>query len=260
MLPKSFHRIPILMLLASCASLSALELSDMDASAIGQKIWMNECNQTIEGLLSWNQGEEFPSLGIGHFIWYPIGKKGIFAETFPDLVQFLKDHNAPLPYWLTPKTTCPWHTRAEFEKEKRSFKMRDLHKFLTRTISLQALYMAQRFETIQTRLYKELTASDEEHVKTQIERISKHPNGAYVLLDYLNFKGDGTNIQERYQDRGWGLLQVLLKMPGNTENPIDEFVSSAKKLLSDRVELAPPQRNESRWLKGWHNRLDTYRQ
>jgi hypothetical protein len=31
---------------------------------------------SITGLTTWNAGEEFPSLGIGHFIWYPAGFDG----------------------------------------------------------------------------------------------------------------------------------------------------------------------------------------
>ena len=39
----------------------------------GMKIWQNESGATVSGLTHWNEGEEFPSLGIGHFIWYPHG-------------------------------------------------------------------------------------------------------------------------------------------------------------------------------------------
>ena len=56
---------------------------------IGNKIWYNECKQTIKGLTSWNNGEDFASFGIGHFISYPKGKSGIFKETFPTLLFYL---------------------------------------------------------------------------------------------------------------------------------------------------------------------------
>jgi hypothetical protein len=48
-----------------------------------KKIWQNECNGTIAGLTSWNAGEDFASLGIGHFIWYPKGRRGPFEKVFP---------------------------------------------------------------------------------------------------------------------------------------------------------------------------------
>jgi len=46
------------------------ELSASQKAAIGKKIWQNECACSVDGLTTWNAGEEFPSLGIGHFIWY----------------------------------------------------------------------------------------------------------------------------------------------------------------------------------------------
>jgi hypothetical protein len=86
------------------------------------------------------------------------------------------------------------------------------------------------------------------------------PNGTYALIDYVNFKGDGTLATERYQGQGWGLLQVLA---GMREVPAGqaaaaEFAASAKRMLSRRVANAPAERGESRWLPGWHNRCATY--
>ena len=64
---------------------------------IGKKIWQNECGGTVAGLTSWNTGENFASLGIGHFIWYPKGVRGPFDESFPELVAFAASRNAKLP-------------------------------------------------------------------------------------------------------------------------------------------------------------------
>ena len=55
---------------------------------IGRKIWQNECGGTVAGLTSWNAGENFASLGIGHFIWYPAGARGPFEESFPVFVRY----------------------------------------------------------------------------------------------------------------------------------------------------------------------------
>ena len=79
---------------------ATVKLSDADANAIGKKIWQNECGGTVEGLTSWNAGEDFPSLGIGHFIWYVPGRPGPFQESFPPLIAFMKERNVPLPAWL----------------------------------------------------------------------------------------------------------------------------------------------------------------
>jgi hypothetical protein len=61
-------------LIASVAS----ALTPRELDVIGHRVWQNECNGTREGLTSWNTGENFASLGIGHFIWYPKGVNGPF--------------------------------------------------------------------------------------------------------------------------------------------------------------------------------------
>ncbi len=61
---------------------------------------------TISGLTSWNQGEDFASLGIGHFIWYPKGRQGPFEESFPTLVSFVSSRGAKLPTLLLGVGPC----------------------------------------------------------------------------------------------------------------------------------------------------------
>jgi hypothetical protein len=78
----------------------AFALSHGDALKIGKRVWQNECGGTISGLTSWNEGENFASLGIGHFIWYPKGQRGPFEESFPKLVSFVSSRGAKLPGFL----------------------------------------------------------------------------------------------------------------------------------------------------------------
>ncbi len=71
--------------LPTAAATSSIVLSDADAAVIGRKIWQNECGGTVEGLTSWNAGEDFPSLGIG-----------ISSGTFPAVpVPLRRDFPAP---------------------------------------------------------------------------------------------------------------------------------------------------------------------
>ena len=66
------------------------------------------------------------------------------------------------------------------------------------------------FKRLEASLEKMLEASDnKENVKKQFYRVANSPNGLYPLIDYVNFKGEGTNPKERYTGQGWGLLQVL---------------------------------------------------
>src|SRR5207249_5921133 len=106
----------------------AITLSRSDALKIGKRIWQNECNGTISGLTSWNAGENFASLGIGHFIWYPRGQRGPFEESFPKLVGFVSARGAKLPAFLLAgdDTACPWNSRAEFLRDQDSPKMKQL--------------------------------------------------------------------------------------------------------------------------------------
>ena len=90
------------------------------------------------------------------------------------------------------------------------------------------------------------------------------PEGLFALVDYYNFKGLGNNPRERYQGQGWGLLQVFEAMSelqleeDHCVDIVGRFRDAAAGRLQMRVELSPPERNESRWLTGWLNRLDGY--
>jgi hypothetical protein len=70
------------------------------AKKIAQKIWLNETGGKSDAITSWNANEEFASLGIGHFIWFPVGKWLPFEETFPALLEFMRKKNVHLPAWL----------------------------------------------------------------------------------------------------------------------------------------------------------------
>ncbi len=88
--------------------------------------------------------------------------------------------------------------------------------------------------------------------------VASSPEGIYALVDYVNFKGEGTSPTERYRGQGWGLLQVLQGMRQSQRGPAaaTEFGHSAIRVLTRRVANAP--RDESRWLAGWKNRCSGY--
>jgi len=80
----------------------------------------------------------------------------------------------------------------------------------------------------------------------------------YALVDYVNFKGEGTAPAERYRGEGWGLLQVLDAMADRPEAALAAFADAAAAVLARRVALAPAERRETRWLGGWLTRVATY--
>lgn len=239
-------------------ALQALSISPQDASQIGEKIWRNECAGTVEGLTNWKKGENFASLGIGHFIWYPSGKEERFQETFPELLQFLKEQGVSFPAWLRTASGCPWQSREEFYKDIQGPKMQSLRQFLFDTKDLQAIFIANRLEKALPQMLEKLTKEERHRITTTFYRIAKDANGLYALIDYLNFKGAGASSKETYKGQGWGLLQVLQGIPTTSKRPLVDFVNAAKAILAQRVKNAPPERHEEQWLKGWHNRLDTY--
>jgi len=122
-------------------------------------------------------------------------------------------------------------------------------------------FIIQRFTMALDSMLASLPAGDENanYVRDNFYGVAnaQSPLGMYALIDYVNFKGTGVSPQERYQEQGWGLLQVLLHMD-NRQPPLQSFVQAAKRILEQRVANAPEQRQEQRWLTGWHNRLDTY--
>jgi hypothetical protein len=229
-----------------------------DLESVGRKVWQNECGGTREGLTSWNTGENFASLGIGHFIWYPRGVNGPFEESFPSLVTYLMQHGAKVPAWLKEAKDCPWNSRAEFLADAKSARMVELRDLLASTIRLQSEFLALRMEAALPKLRDAASAPQRANVERQFKRLRESAAGTFALIDYVNFKGEGTNPSERYEGQGWGLLQVLEGMSGSGRGAAREFGESAARVLSNRVKNAPSTRNESRWLPGWLNRVHAY--
>jgi hypothetical protein len=239
---------------------SMIYLSQEQMQTIGQRIWQNECNGSIEGLVCWNKGEEFPSVGIGHFVWYPQGAAKQFEETFPELLLFFEKKGVKLPAWLAANRSPPFKSREEFLAQSQFAKVNELRQLLSCTVALQAEFIALRFQKELERLLKVLPSEQRATVHWQVERLSGSESGLFALVDYINFKGIGISSKERYREQGWGLCQVLLKMRGTAAGraAIEEFVQCAKEVLRQRVALSPPERGEARWLAGWENRLDGY--
>lgn len=247
--------LPLFLAVLRACFAETVELSDNQALEIGRRIWKNECGGTVSGLTSWNAGEEFASLGIAHFIWYPEGKSGPFEESFPRLVAYLGSHGTQVPGWMG--GPCPWKTRTSFMADVRSSRMQALRELLVATIALQARFAALRLERALPKMIAAAPVSKRETVRDNFFRVSREHLGPYALMDYVNFKGEGVNPAERYRGEGWGLLQVLESMPGGGR-ALPEFAKAADRVLTRRVANSPPSRNEAKWLAGWRNRLQTY--
>jgi hypothetical protein len=233
----------------------------VDYATIGQKIWLNESGGNPEHLLFWNAKEEFPSLGIGHFIWYPKSYNGPFVQTFPAFLTFCKERNVVMPTWLKLIRDAPWNSRAEFLADLKSERVLQLRQFLIDTMPVQAIFVVERMKGLLGDVWS--TAGEEKQacIKKWIKVLSNDSQGLYVLVDYVNFKGSGTNPAERYEGFGWGLQQVFLAMNPASDSVADlltSFIDAAKKVLEQRIAHAPAARNEKQFLAGWFKRLQSY--
>lgn len=245
------------------------QLSPQQLQWLGDRIFQNECNAQFECLTSWNAGEDFPSLGIGHFIWYRAAQLERFEETFPSLLKTYQDAQYLLPDWINQLDTpdSPWRSREHFLAELNSPNMQELRQFLANTVDLQLTFIVQRLYASLPKLLLSLENEQREAIETGFYQIanSHPPYGMYAVIDYVHFKGTGTAVSERYQGEGWGLLQVLLEMQemqqaGQQSSPatLANFVDAAATVLDRRVANSPASRREQRWITGWKNRLLSY--
>jgi hypothetical protein len=287
---STFALILVASLLSSSGTYANNLVSTLDEEQLdwlGQRIFLNECAGQLRCLTSWNEGEEFPSMGIGHFIWYQSGQQGPFEETFPALLTHLKRAGVKLPHWLFSNKSCtnepveisecnisqsitslsnlnkqpnsPWKTREAFLADIDGLRLSELRKLLHSTLNLQVEFIIERFELTLPKILDQSKPIEREVLKTKIRSIAdaRPPYGQYALIDYLHFKGAGVLKSETYNGQGWGLLQLLNALPEKQPSLLN-FVEAGEMLLRQRVANSPTERNESRWIKGWIKRLRTY--
>lgn len=261
---KFFNLGLLLLFLTGCTSTrlpSSGHISRSESRIIGQRIFINECGGKEENLIVWNEGEEFPSLGIGHFIWHPKDGQGGIIESFPAMVEFLTQKGARPPSWVARAKDSPWRNRAEFEQQQNEWPVRQLRAYLAKTKDLQAEFMALRFFDEVPKMIKSAAPRTRFKLQKNLSNVARSPCGMYPLIDYVNFKGAGIKPEKCYHQQGWGLRQVLEEMksaaPG--KRALRNFADAADRVLTRRVHNAPSGRGEERWLPGWRNRINTYR-
>ncbi len=226
------------------------------AAVIGNMVWQNECAGTVKGLVSWNVGESFPSLGIAHFIWFPRGVRPPFKESWPSFVQFAEERGVRVPSYL--KGAAPWSNRSAFLAD-RSGKADKMRAWLSQNLGLQTAFLIRRSRAALPSMMK--ASKQPSNVAARYYALARTARGNYCLIDYVNFKGEGLTMNERYNGTNWGLLQVLEEMRGRPQGSAAtaEFSRAASVVLQRRVRNAPPSRGESRWLAGWMKRCRSYK-
>jgi len=242
-------------------------LTDEDYQWIGAKIYQNEAASKAKYLTHWGKGEDFPSFGIAHFIWFPANISPPFEETFPAMVQFVSQSKQP-PAWLQQLIAkgegfnAPWQNKAVFELAADSTEQQQLRDWLLATQSQQARFVALSFEKRWLKEIASLSIAKQAELNQTLKQMMSFKQGLFAVIDYFNFKGIGNNAKEQYQGESWGLISVLEAMPINSSASnalrLAEFMTAAKERLKLRTELAPVERRESRWIPGWFKRIDRY--
>ena len=244
---------------------SCFHVTDSQALAIGQRIWRNQSGGTIDGVMAWGASGngEYAEIGINQSLWFsenyledPTTTK--FVEDWPTMARYLKKHGFDIPDWSLEH--CPWRTKEQFLASLNDEKVIQLRDLLAtdEAVIAQTRCIIKRLQNALPTMLEGLPRGEASQIQAHFNCVAQEPNGFYALIDYVNFKGEGISLSERYHAQGWGLLQVLQAMKGNTEDPLQEFVNTAWIVLNQRVENSDPARNEAQYLDGWKARLQTY--
>ncbi len=242
-------------IITSSKNIAVKSLSQEEIARVGQKIWHNECGGRVDQLIYWKEGEQWPSVGIGHFIWPPETYQGAFKEgEFHTLLSYFEKEGVQIPKWASKYS--PWENEDDFNKDIRG--RQELQELMLATIRLQADFIVSRLYDTLPKIVVGLKKKESSRFISNTNELLSSSNGTFALIDYLNFKGAGTAAHEHYQGHRWGLLQVVIEMK-NRGDPVDRFIASAKRVLQRRVTHAASHRDEGRWIPGWFARLDRYR-
>ena len=150
MKPKNLIIIIHLAILALTLKCNSHNLTKEQKKVLSQEIWKNETGKKEKFLVFWNPNEEFLSLGIGHFTWYPNGATKIYTQTFPSLLALFQKKDVLLPEWLKKATLngSPWQNKKEFydAQKQNDSRIEYLKTLLTNNMSLQVDFIIERLD------------------------------------------------------------------------------------------------------------------
>lgn len=182
------------------------------------------------------------------------------------MVKYVKQHSdecSSLPIWLNnlQPFAAPWQSKQEFDEAQQTERMIALRQWLIDTAPEQARYIVASFSARWNKL--QLPAEQKAPLTELLQRLVQTSQGLFAVVDYHNFKGLGSNPRERYDGEGWGLVQVLTDISQQPDSAdatdlLARFSKATAERLERRVRNSPPERNEARWLEGWHARVADY--
>lgn len=249
-----------------------INLSDQEKRNVIEKVWYNEAGGTVDGLTMWNAYEAFPSIGAGHYLWFPDTEncgleEPIFSEVLPRFSEFFVQNlgysyqELPRIFMALPDGSmgqhAPWCTREEFYADFNNPLLVELRNFLSsdHVLIAQADFQIARLQDNYLRIVDHDPAKSQE-IRSRFQELVESDRGTFELIDYINFKGEGINPSEvTPAGNGWGLFQVLDHMNEFSAAPEEQFIQSAEFILRRRVHDRP---GDERWLQGWLNRIYRY--
>lgn len=235
-----------------------VRLTSAQMKTIGHQIYLNETGGKPDKLVFWNPGEDFPSMGIGHFIWVREDSASGFGDSFKGLLKYMQSRGAKFPPFLNnlaPYFECPWQTYADYKREEFSNEVEELRVFLADTFDIQVQYFFERLSRSLPQIFASLQPSEKTRIRNYIVSLSKTNASWYPIVDYVNFKGSGHTHTTVNAQGGWGLKQVLLSVDTGSSDFARAFYNASKEVLTERTSLRP---YDLRWLEGWDARMKTY--
>jgi hypothetical protein len=100
--------------------------------------------------------------------------------------------------------SCPWPTKPAFEADKNGARQQELRALLGRTVREQTEFIMERMERALPKMLAAAPAGKRAWVNLAFGSLKATPEGVFCLIDYVNFKGEGTSPKERYQGPGLG--------------------------------------------------------
>ncbi len=136
-----------------------LNLTREQLLSVADKIFKNETGGSINELVAWNDGENFPSLGIGHFTWFKAsGGRSGFGDSLPEMVAYYRKQGIKLPKILEENRFSPWQSKSELmaKKARGDKDIQELISFFDSTRDIQVMFI---YERLKSSLDKMLNAS-----------------------------------------------------------------------------------------------------